>query len=226
MYSVRHLRGQLLEEGDSLFVLSGKVNSMKFKPISIAVAYFIAVIVLAHFFVPPNYDWTQNTISDLGSQGHVYKWIMQAGFIGFGLLLTWGVIFHFGKNRRAYFLLLVAIYGLSILVTGFFCAAPIDPSIPNDLRESQLHSMFATIAGIAMSLGIFLQVIMSANSRERWTRIISFFLIGGISGLFGLAENHILTLDKGIVQRVLYLVGLAWLVYEERILILGRETSK
>lgn len=199
---------------------------MKFKPISIAVAYFISVIVLAHFFVPPIYDWTQNTVSDLASQGHPYKWIMQTGFIGFGLLLTWGVIFHFDKNRQAYFLFLVAIYGLSILVTGFFCAAPIDPSIPNDLRESQLHSMFATVAGIAMSLGIFLQAIMSTNSRERWTRLAFFLLVIGISGLFGLAENHILMLDKGIVQRVLYLVGLAWLVYEERILISGRETSK
>ena len=151
---------------------------------------------------------------------------MQAGFIGFGLLLTWGVFFHFDKNRQAYFLFLVAIYGLSILVTGFFCAAPIDSSILNDLRESQLHSMFATVAGIAMSLGIFWQAVVSSNSRERWTRIIFFLLIGGISGLFGLAENHILMLDMGIVQRILYLVGLAWLVYEERILFSGRETSK
>ena len=199
---------------------------MKRKPFLIAVIYFISVIVLAHFFVPPGYDWTQNTVSDLGSQGHTYKWIMQTGFIGFGLLLTTGVVHYFRQNKKMYFLFFVAVYGLSILVTGFFCAAPIDPSIPNDLRESQLHSMFATIAGIAMSLGIFWQAVVSANSRERWTRIIFFLLIGGISGLFGLAENHILAIDKGIVQRVLYLVGLAWLVYEERLLISERDTSQ
>ncbi len=199
---------------------------MKLKPFLMAVIYFISVIVLAHFFVPPIYDWTQNTVSDLASQGHTYKWIMQTGFIGFGLLLTWGVIFHFNKSRRAYFLLLVAVYGLSILMSGIFCAAPIDPSYPNSLRESQLHSMFATVAGIAMSLGIFWQIVVSSNNRERWTRFAFFLLVIGISGLFGLAENHILVLDKGIVQRVLYLVGLAWLVYEERILISGRETSK
>lgn len=77
---------------------------MRQKLFLIAVVYFIVVIVLAHFFVPPIYDWRQNTISDLASQGHTYKWIMQAGFIGFGLLLTWGVISHLNKNRRAYFL--------------------------------------------------------------------------------------------------------------------------
>ena len=199
---------------------------MKLKPISIAVAYFIAVIVLAHFFVPPLYDWTQNTVSDLASQGHTYKWIMQTGFIGFGLLLTWGVIFHFAKNRRAYFLLFVAVYGLSILMSGIFCTMPIDPFMSYSVSESKLHSMFATIAGVAMSLGIFWQVIVSLNQRERWTRIAFFVLVIGISGLFGLAENHILMLDKGIVQRVLYLVGLAWLVYEEQLLISERNISK
>ncbi|MBK8616358.1 MAG: hypothetical protein IPN96_04415 [Anaerolineales bacterium] len=67
---------------------------------------------------------------------------MQTGFIGFGLLLTWGVIFHFSKNRRAYFLLFVAVYGLSILMSGIFCAAPIDPSMPYSVGKIKLHSMF------------------------------------------------------------------------------------
>lgn len=196
---------------------------MKPRPFAIAVTYFVVVIVLAHFFVPPIYDWTQNTISDLASQGHTYKWIMQAGFIGFGLLIAWGVASYFSQNRRAYFLLFVAVYGLSILISGIFCAAPIDPSIPYSLRDSELHSMFATIAGISMSLGIFWQFAVSPNHRERWTRLTFFVLVIGISGLFGLAENHIFMLDKGIVQRILYLVGLAWLVYEEKKLIAGRE---
>jgi hypothetical protein len=78
--------------------------------------------------------------------------------------------------------------------------------------------MFAMIAGIGMSLGIFLQVIISTNNHERWIRLAFFLLISGVSGLFGLAKNHILALDKGIVQRALYLVGLAWLVYEERLM--------
>ena len=199
---------------------------MKQRPILTAVFYFIVIIVLAHFFVPPIYDWTQNTVSDLASQGHTYKWIMQTGFIGFGLLLTWGVFFHFNKNRRAYFLLFVAVYGLSILMSGIFCTAPVDPSMSYSVSESKLHSMFATIAGIAMSLGIFWQFAVSSNHRERWARFAFFILVIGISGLFGIAENHILMLDKGVVQRVLYLVGLAWLIYEERLLISERNISK
>jgi hypothetical membrane protein len=196
---------------------------VKLKPISSAVAYFIAVIVIAHFFTPPIYDWTQNTISDLAAQGHVYKWIMQAGFIGFGLILAAGVVYYFRQNKKLYFLFFVAVYGLSILVTGFFCAAAIDPSISYSVQEASVHSTFATVAGIAMSLGIFWQVVVSSNRRDRWTRLAFLLLVMGISGLFGLAENHILALDKGIVQRALYLVGLMWLVYEERQITLKEE---
>jgi hypothetical protein len=30
---------------------------MKLKPLFIAVAYFVVVIVIAHLFTPPAYDW-------------------------------------------------------------------------------------------------------------------------------------------------------------------------
>lgn len=190
---------------------------MNRKPFSIAVAYFIVVIVVAHFFAQPNYTWTSNTISDLAAQGHANKWIMQAGFIGFGLLTTWGVAFHFNKNRRAFFLFLVAIYGLSILMSGIFCTAPIDPSIPYSSSASDLHSTFATIAGISLSLAIFWQIIAAPGKPEKLNHFIFFVLVMGLSGMFGLSENGIVALDKGIIQRLLYLSGLAWLVYQERV---------
>jgi len=188
---------------------------MNRKPFSIAVAYFIVIIVIAHFFAQANYSWTSNTISDLAAQGHTNKWIMQAGFTGFGLLLTWGVAFHFNKNRRAFFLLLVAVYGLAILMSGIFCTAPIDLSISYSLSESDLHSMFATIAGIGLSLAIFWQIIAAPGKPEKRNHFIFFMLVIGLSGVFGLAENGIVALDKGIIQRLLYLSGLAWLVYQE-----------
>ena len=187
----------------------------------IAILYFIVVIVLAHFFVPPIYDWTQNTISDLASQGHAYKWIMQAGFIGFGSFLAARSVYYFWEDKKRIFLWLVAGYGVSILITGFFCAAAIDPSIEYSLQEAGIHSMFATVAGFCMSLGIVWQVVTSSTRRERWTRILFLVLVMGISVLFGLAENHILEIGKGIVQRALYLAGLAWLVYEERQILHG-----
>ncbi len=198
---------------------------MTFKPFRIAVAYFILIIVISHFYAPAQYEWTKNTISDLASQGESYKWIMQAGFIGFGAILILGVEYHFIRNRHSYFLFLIALYGLSILMSGIYCAAPINPSIPYSISEANLHSMFATVAGLGMTLGIFWQVLASSNNHERQIRIGFLLLVGGISGLFGLAENHILNLDKGIIQRILYLTGLAWLVYEEQLLSARKKIS-
>lgn len=199
---------------------------MKIRPFGVAVLYFMIVIVLAHFFVPPIYDWTQNTISDLASQGHTYKWIMQAGLIGFGSFLAASSMYYFWQNKKRYFLWLVAGYGFSILITGFFCAAAIDPSIEYSLQEASIHSMFATIAGLCMSLGIMWQVVTSATPRERWTRILFLVLVMGISALFGLAENHVLEIGKGVVQRALYLAGLAWLVYEEKQLTFSEDENE
>ena len=52
---------------------------MRLKPFTLAVAYWIALLIIAQLFAPPGYVWTQNTVSELASQGYSYKWIMQAG---------------------------------------------------------------------------------------------------------------------------------------------------
>ncbi|MEI7848325.1 MAG: DUF998 domain-containing protein [Chloroflexota bacterium] len=192
---------------------------MKLKPFALAVAYFVVFIVIAHFFVPPTYAWTQNTISDLASQGHIFKWIMQAGFIGFGLILTWGVLHYFNQHRNAYFLLLVALYGLSILMSGIFCTNSLDPSYPNSLSESWLHSIFATTAGVGLSLAIGWQGFASPGKLERRNHLLFLLLVMGFSSMFGLAENGSILLEKGIVQRLLYLIGLAWLIYQEQLFV-------
>ncbi len=189
---------------------------MRNKLFTFAVTYFIGMIVLAHFFSPPEYDWTQNTISELASQGHTYQGIMQAGLIGFGAILIFGVVEYFKRNQKLYFLIFVAAYGISILLSGIYCTAPIDPGLPFSVQESNLHSLFATIAGVSMSMGILWQIFTSVNERERWMHILFLILIMSLSGTFGLIESGTVLFDKGIVQRVLYLVGVAWLIYEEK----------
>jgi hypothetical membrane protein len=176
-----------------------------------AVLYFVGVILLAHFFAPPGYAWNRNTISDLGSQGHIHKWIMQAGFIGFGILLAAGLLFKFRALGRVNSPdVLVLFYGLSVLLTGFYCAAPIDKTLPVSLREEQIHSLFASLAGFCLVAGILWYLLTSPS---RWAFHLTFLLlIGLISALFGLSENGLIVLEKGILQRILYLVSFIWIV--------------
>lgn len=177
-----------------------------------AVCYFVAVIITAHFFAPPGYTWTRNTISDIASQGHTRKWIMQAGFIGFGILLAGGLVlksFTMGRINPADILILI--YGLSVLVTGFFCEAPIDKSLAYSVRDAKLHSLFATVGGFSLSLGILWYLLAAASAPERILHLVFLVLITGLSMLFGVAEKGTFFIGQGVVQRIMYLAAFIWL---------------
>jgi hypothetical membrane protein len=177
-----------------------------------AIVYFATAIVVAHFFAPSGYDWTRNTISDLGSQGHGRKWIMQAGFIGFGILLAAGLAWKsHALGRVSPPDSLVLIYGLAILLAGVFCAAPLDGDLAYSVREAQVHSLCATVAGIALSAGILWYGLAAASTAVRIYHLAFLVLITTVSVAFGAAENGHFLVGKGIVQRVLYLVGFVWL---------------
>ena len=192
---------------------------MNLKPFTLAVTYWIAIIIIAHFFAPPGYIWTHNTISELASQGHTYKWIMQAGLSGFGALIVLAVGLSIFKTRKViYPLLPVALYGFVVFLSGIYCAAPIDPSIPYSVSEEKLHSMFATLGGLMLSAAIFWRIFTSSNNRERLAHFIFLVAVIGLSMLFGLAKNDTIEIGKGIIQRLLYLSGFAWLIYQEYML--------
>ena len=178
-----------------------------------SVVYLVAVIVLAHFFSPPGYRWTRNTISKLAAQGHEHKWIMQAGFIGFGLLLNIGIILAFAAAKKVcYPDILIMVYGLAVLVSGFFCTAPIDKSLAYSASEAKLHSVFASAAGVSFSLGILGHLVLSAQPRGRWFHLVFLALTLGSLMLFGLSENGLVGIGQGVIQRVLYTTSFIWLV--------------
>ncbi len=182
------------------------------KIIPIAVIYFIAVIIIAHFFAPPEYNWTQNTVSDLAAQGLKYQWVMQAGFIGFGLLLNIGFAQKFIATQKvSYPDLLIMIYGLAILLSGFLSTEPFIKGVSYSVKESNLHSLCATVAGFAFTFGIFYRLVIAPTSGEKWLHAIFFLLVMGTSLLFGLSESGVLPIAKGIIQRSLYLVSFIWL---------------
>jgi len=187
---------------------------MKMLPLSIL--YIIAVIVLAHFFTPPEYRWTQNTISDLAAQGLKNQWVMQAGFIGFGLLLNLGYIQKFRAAQKISVLdIPIMLYGISVLITGFFSTRPFLAGVEFSVQESNIHSLFATVAGVCFTAGIFLRLFSAHTALERWQHGIFLILVIGASLAFGLAENGALFLGKGIVQRILYLVSFIWLFFSQ-----------
>ena len=179
---------------------------------SLAILYFVIVIVIAHFFTPIQYEWAHNTISDMAAQGLKNRWIMQAGFVGFGLILNLGFLLKLGATRKiSYPDIFIMLYGFSILLTGFFSAAPFLDNVKYSVQEANLHSFFATVAGICFTIGIFLRLFTATTSAERWQHGFFLLFVTMASLFFGLAESGILLVGKGIVQRLLYLLSFIWL---------------
>jgi hypothetical membrane protein len=169
----------------------------------ISTTFFVLFILVAHILSAHNYDWTKNTISDLGAQGYDRKLIMQIGFLAFGLTLTIGLLLN-GLTWRTSPIL---IYGLCVAMTGVFCTKPFTDVAIYSTKQSTLHSTFAQIAGITFSVGILIQIFFTSDNKTKYIHFVFFILVIGFSALFGLLKNY-----QGIAQRLLYLVSFIWLI--------------
>ena len=76
-------------------------------------------------------------------------------------------------------------------------------------------------AGFVAALAIGWQGFASPGKQEKRNHLLFLLLVMGFSGMFGLAENGSILLGKGIIQRLLYLGGLAWLIYQEQLFAKG-----
>jgi hypothetical membrane protein len=181
--------------------------------IMMSVFYFIGIIILAHFFSQPGYDWTLNTVSDLAAQGHKNKWIMQAGFIGFGILLNIGFITLFISEQQVIIPnLLIMLFGISILLSGIFCTKPIEQSLDYSKIAAQWHSNFAFIAGLSFNIAIVWYIFEANSLTEKLFHALFMIAIMGTSALFGLSENGRIKMGKGLVQKLMYLISFVWLL--------------
>lgn len=169
----------------------------------ISTALFVIFIIIAHIFSTNNYDWTRNTISDLGSQGYDRKLIMQIGFLVFGLTLGTGIILNGLTWRTAPIL----VYGLCVALSGIFCTKPFFDLDIYSMTQSTIHSALAQIAGVSFSIGILAQIFFTTNNNTKLIHLIFFLVIIGFSLSFGLLKNY-----QGIAQRLLYLASFVWLI--------------
>jgi len=182
--------------------------------VKFAVIFFVITIILAHSFAPIEYNWKQNTISDLGAQQYKNAWIMRVGFIGFGILVCAALIrLYSSSENRNYSDLLIAIYAIGIFLTGFFSTAPFLGTSSFSIQEDKWHSVFAQVAGIAFSFGILWHLIGYSNPNQRIVNFIFLVLVIGFSSLVGLSKNELIPIGLGIFQRGLYVISFIWLLF-------------
>jgi hypothetical membrane protein len=179
------------------------METLKSKYNIIATILFILIIAVAHLSAAKNYYWTRNTISDLGAQGYSRKYIMQFGFLAFGLILTSGIV----GNGFAWRTAPIFIYGLCVALTGVFCTKPFFYVANYSEMQATVHSLLAQIAGIMFTIGIMMQLFYVKEASEKGIHLVFLLLVLGLSVSFGLVRNY-----QGLVQRLLYLVSFIWLI--------------
>ncbi len=179
------------------------------KSYRLAVGYIVVLVLIAHVVVGEGYVWYRHSISQLAGQGYARAWIMRAAFIGFGVLVQLAGIGRIRAARRhGYRELPIMAYGLCILASGIFSAPPFVEGISYSAPEAQLHTLFASAGGWALTAGIFLYLLTDAPNERKIVHAVALVLTMGMAGAF-----FALPAASGAFQYLLWLVGFAWLAY-------------
>lgn len=177
---------------------------------SVAVLFLCSCILLAHVLAPETYLWTEHTVSHLAAQGYARKGLMQTGFVGFGLILCVGVAQQWNQQHLRWWVdVPIAVYAGAIVLSGIYCTAPFVKGLPYHLGEAQIHSICATVAGVAFSIGLFASAwqAMEPRARSRHWFFLAYVLV--LSASLGYSTAY-----AGLLQKLMYAGSFIWLVHD------------
>jgi hypothetical membrane protein len=164
-------------------------------------------MVAAHIAAPKTYSFKKNTISDLAAQNYENAWLMRAGFIGFGSLVTTAALLDALDNKKPLICTVpIMAYGLSMMASGFFSTAPFNSGIHYSEREATIHSIFANLAGISLTTAIIGHAIAEHDPKIRLAHISGMAFVMINSTLFKIDPER-----QGLYQRILWTGSLIWL---------------
>jgi hypothetical protein len=175
----------------------------------VAVIYFVIFIIVSQTLTPSEYNWKVNTISELAAQGYKNKKVMQAGFIGFGVILP--ILLFYNLYFRGVTIIRIApiaIYALSVGLSGIFCTSPFVNNMEHSKTEARIHSLLAQVAGFSFVAGISICMIVEQVMWVKVLHAVTVVFVMFCSIMFAKAPQH-----KGIYQRVMYLGSFIWLIF-------------
>lgn len=162
----------------------------------------ITVIILSGpLYTEEGYDWRSHIISELGAQNTRNSWIMICGFLVMGT----GMIYDFLRRKSAPNLPF-AIFGLCLALAGLFPHKPDDFSKNYDQFYHTLHSVWATMAGISITVGLMWQAIKKEEMKEKALA----FTLGVLCVFIPLVMLNLPDWD-GLLQRIMYGLIFLWL---------------
>jgi len=177
---------------------------------NIAIIFFVAVIVIAHFFKPATYRLRINTINELAAQRYRHKWFMQAGFIGFGILQIVSVFQRWDIRP-----LLIAsngsviLYSICVIIIGIYCPKPWVEGPHYSNREVFINSLFNQMGSTIFCVAVMARVF--AGGSIPTAKAVHLIILLSLVILSALTGQHVSS--SGIWDRLWYTIALGWLVW-------------
>ncbi len=169
-----------------------------------------ALLSVAPFWLPESYSWLQDGTSESAAQGVQGAWVARAGFVAFGLAVLWLAWLSLPRWGWAGTALHTA-FGVGMLGVAAFSHRPWIADAPFDASEDRVHSVFATMVGVAFIAGVVAVVI--ARRSHSWRSTLPDLLVLLIAAVVPLAmESGV----WGILQRVMFLAAACWYAREAR----------
>jgi len=166
----------------------------------------LLVMFILPFYSVDEYSILKNTTSHLGAQGAPYAWVMNVVFV----LLGTTAIVDGWKRLSNYWLhkFVLAIFGISLVLTAFFQHAPIIPGVEFSILEDDLHSKLATITGFSF---VFFAISTAFIELTRRRKLIA-AVMGIIATFLSMLIFNVSEL-AGVWQRMIFITMFAWLMY-------------
>ena len=166
----------------------------------------IPVIFILPFYSLESYSILKNTTSHLAAQNTPNAWIMNVlfWFLGISTIIEgWHYLNKYWVHKG-----ILTVFGLSLIFTAIFQHAPIEPNIPFNIREDELHSLFATICGWSF---VSFAVSTAFTESTKLRKVIA-IAAGAIALIFSILMFSV-TDYMGVFQRMIFIFSFAWLSY-------------
>lgn len=173
-------------------------------PTRIGILAATAAIIISPLFTAPGYSLLRHSVSELGAQCAPNAWIMNLGFVVFGL----GVFADAAKRIRDVPAGAISfmVFGASMALAGIISHRPIDRALSYDVLQDQLHSALAAGVGVGFAVGTLCFAFAVSGRSAR--------IACGMASASALAipaGMNLLPDIAGVLQRVMFVISFGWL---------------
>lgn len=181
---------------------------LHFKAFLIPVIFFIVLSVIASMKAPDTFSWSQNSLSTLGAQSFDAAWLMNATWIGFGVLIVLiAAGYHHKEELPQALTFPIIVFGISVILLGIWRYDNIFEVAEVDLDEVEDHVIFYGVALISFAISVILHALVAKQKTIRWIHMACVILLFLMMIILEFTTAYV-----GLFERTIWLIMLIWLI--------------